>query len=119
MLSPQRFSLTPVPVQRKLLATLRSQWHDSILQALQKSKHNMSKLKTVSKYNVLYPYLCLLPEEEYVGIMLQVGPCPALAEPQGAWMAKGLLQSTVVLFGPAESGHKPAQVVRYTLCSLC
>lgn len=42
----------------------------------------MSKLKTVSGYNILYPYLCLLPDEEYVGIMLQVRPCPALAEPQ-------------------------------------
>ncbi|KFQ46686.1 hypothetical protein N333_04446, partial [Nestor notabilis] len=57
---------------RELLATLRSQWHDSVLQALQKSKHSMSKLKTASKYNVLYPYLCLLPEEEYVDIMLQM-----------------------------------------------
>ena len=42
----------------------------------------MSQLKTVSGYNILYPYLCVLPDEEYVGIMLQVGPCPALAEPQ-------------------------------------
>ncbi|NWH48693.1 RPOM protein, partial [Fregata magnificens] len=57
---------------RKLLATLRSQWHDSILQALQKSKRSMSKLKMVSGYNILYPYLCLLPDEEYVGIMLQI-----------------------------------------------
>ncbi|XP_065555980.1 DNA-directed RNA polymerase, mitochondrial isoform X1 [Lathamus discolor] len=65
--------LTPQAIKaRNLLATLRSQWHDSILQALQKSKHNMSKLKTASKYNMLYPYLCLLPEEEYVGIMLQM-----------------------------------------------
>ncbi|NXD70737.1 RPOM protein, partial [Eolophus roseicapillus] len=65
--------LTPQATKaRKLLATLRSQWHDSLLQALKKSKHSMAKLKTVSKYNVLYPYLCLLPEEEYVGIMLQM-----------------------------------------------
>lgn len=42
----------------------------------------MSKHKTVSGYNILYPYLCLLPDEEYVGIMLQVGPCPILTEPQ-------------------------------------
>ncbi|KAF1431823.1 DNA-directed RNA polymerase, mitochondrial, partial [Spheniscus magellanicus] len=65
--------LTPQAIKaRKLLATLRSQWHDSILQALQKSKHSMSKLKTVSGYNILYPYLCLMPDEEYVGIMLQI-----------------------------------------------
>ncbi|KAM6332267.1 DNA-directed RNA polymerase, mitochondrial isoform 2-T2 [Alca torda] len=65
--------LTPQAVKaRKLLDTLRSRWHDSILQALQKSKHSMSKLKTASGYNILYPYLCLLPDEEYVGIMLQI-----------------------------------------------
>ncbi|NWI24071.1 RPOM protein, partial [Sula dactylatra] len=65
--------LTPQAIKaRKLLATLRSRWHDSILQALQKSKHNMSKHKMVSGYNILYPYLCLLPDEEYVGIMLQI-----------------------------------------------
>ncbi|XP_033926596.1 DNA-directed RNA polymerase, mitochondrial isoform X1 [Melopsittacus undulatus] len=65
--------LTPQAIKaRKLLATLRSQWHDSILQALQKSKYTMSKLKTASKYNELYPYLCLMPGEEYVGIMLEV-----------------------------------------------
>ncbi|NXF52406.1 RPOM protein, partial [Oceanites oceanicus] len=64
--------LTPQAIKaRKLLASLRSQWHDSILQALQKSKRSMSKLK-MSGYNVLYPYLCLLPDEEYVGIMLQI-----------------------------------------------
>ncbi|NWQ85876.1 RPOM protein, partial [Burhinus bistriatus] len=65
--------LTPQAIKaRKLLATLRSRWHDSILKALQKSKHRMSKLKTASGYNILYPYLCLLPDEEYVDIMLQI-----------------------------------------------
>uniref|UniRef100_A0A8C0HM39 DNA-directed RNA polymerase n=1 Tax=Buteo japonicus TaxID=224669 RepID=A0A8C0HM39_9AVES len=69
-LTPQ--AIKAVKLGRKLLTTLRSRWHDSILQALQKSKHSMSKLKTVSGYNILYPYLCLLPDEEYVGIMLQI-----------------------------------------------
>ncbi|NXH68126.1 RPOM protein, partial [Hydrobates tethys] len=65
--------LTPQAIKaRKLLATLRSQWHASILQALKKSKHSMSKAKTASGYNILYPYLCLLPDEEYVAIMLQI-----------------------------------------------
>ncbi|NXL40006.1 RPOM protein, partial [Glaucidium brasilianum] len=65
--------LTPQAVKaRKLLDTLRPQWHDSILQALQKSKHNMSQLRMGVGYNILYPYLCLLPDEEYVAIMLQV-----------------------------------------------
>ncbi|NWR36462.1 RPOM protein, partial [Tachuris rubrigastra] len=57
---------------RELLGTLRSQWHDAILQALQKSRQSMAKARTLSKYNILYPYLCLLPDEEYVDIMLQV-----------------------------------------------
>ncbi|XP_065508325.1 DNA-directed RNA polymerase, mitochondrial [Caloenas nicobarica] len=57
---------------RKLLATLRCQWHDSLLQALQKSKRSMARLEMGSGYNTLYPYLCLLPDEEYVAIMLQI-----------------------------------------------
>ncbi|XP_025938080.1 DNA-directed RNA polymerase, mitochondrial [Apteryx rowi] len=65
--------LTPQAIKaRKLLATLRSQWHKSVLQSLRKSKHSMSKVNMMSGYNILYPYLCLLPDEEYVGIMLQV-----------------------------------------------
>ncbi|NXK53590.1 RPOM protein, partial [Chauna torquata] len=65
--------LTPKALKaRERLATLRSQWHSAILQALQKSKHNMSQVKTMSGYNILYPYLCLLPDEEYVGIMMQI-----------------------------------------------
>ncbi|NXI58912.1 RPOM protein, partial [Chloroceryle aenea] len=65
--------LTPQAIKaRKLLATLRSQWHSSILQALQKSKGSMSKLSATSGYNILYPYLCLLPDEEYVGIMMEI-----------------------------------------------
>ncbi|NXP08808.1 RPOM protein, partial [Thinocorus orbignyianus] len=77
--------LTPEAVKaRELLGTLRSQWHDSILQALRKSKHNMSKLKTASGYNTLYPYLCLLPDEEYVAIMLQI---LSTLSPQGESLA--------------------------------
>ncbi|NXT85379.1 RPOM protein, partial [Zapornia atra] len=77
--------LTPQAIQaRELLASLRSQWHDSLLQALEKSKRDMSKLKMTSGYNVLYPYLCLLPSEEYVGIMLQI---LSTLSPQGVSLA--------------------------------
>nr|XP_030112445.3 DNA-directed RNA polymerase, mitochondrial isoform X1 [Taeniopygia guttata] len=65
--------LTPQAIKaRELLGTLRSQWHDAILQALQNSKRSMARPKRLSKYNILYPYLCLLPDEEYVDIMMQV-----------------------------------------------
>ncbi|NXP23800.1 RPOM protein, partial [Scytalopus superciliaris] len=66
---------TPQAVKaRELLGTLRSQWHNAILQALKKSKQSMAKARsrTLSKYNILYPFLCLLPDEEYVDIMLEV-----------------------------------------------
>ncbi|KAF2987305.1 hypothetical protein EK904_012938 [Melospiza melodia maxima] len=65
--------LTPQAIKaRELLGTLRSQWRDAILQALHNSKRSMARPKRMSKYNVLYPYLCLLPDEEYVDIMLQI-----------------------------------------------
>ncbi|NXF11979.1 RPOM protein, partial [Smithornis capensis] len=65
--------LTPKAIKaRELLGTLRSQWHNAILQALQKWKHSVAKSKKRWKNSFLYPYLCLLPDEEYVGIMLQV-----------------------------------------------
>ncbi|NXO02392.1 RPOM protein, partial [Rhinopomastus cyanomelas] len=65
--------VTPQAIEaRKLLATLRSQWHDAVLRALRKSKRSKAKPCPGSGYNFLHPYLCLLPEEEYVSIMLQV-----------------------------------------------
>nr|XP_038025070.1 DNA-directed RNA polymerase, mitochondrial isoform X2 [Anas platyrhynchos] len=65
--------LTPQALRaRKQLAALRAQWRGAILQALQKAKHNMSQKRTMSGYNSLYPYLCLLPDEEYVDIMMQI-----------------------------------------------
>ncbi|NXR49090.1 RPOM protein, partial [Hippolais icterina] len=65
--------LTPQAIKaRELLGTLRSQWHDAILQALQNSKRSMARPKRMSKYSILYPYLCLLPDEEYVDIMMQI-----------------------------------------------
>lgn len=71
-------SLPSLSTQRELLATLRPQWHNALLHALQHSKRNMARPKRLSKYSILYPYLCLLPDEEYVEIMLQVRACPAL-----------------------------------------
>ncbi|XP_030919155.1 DNA-directed RNA polymerase, mitochondrial isoform X4 [Geospiza fortis] len=47
--------LTPQAIKaRELLGTLRSQWRDAILQALQNSKRSMARPKRLSKYNILY-----------------------------------------------------------------
>lgn len=62
----------------------------------------MAKLKMGLGYNTLYPYLCLLPDEEYVAIMLQVGPA----------RAGGLPLSTDVPLRAAESGHEPQGLPR-------
>ncbi|XP_030322045.1 DNA-directed RNA polymerase, mitochondrial [Calypte anna] len=65
--------LTPQAMRaRSVLSTLRSRWHGALLQALHKSKRSMAKLRNTSGYSTLYPYLCLLPDEEYVGIMMQI-----------------------------------------------
>lgn len=94
-------SLPSFSMQRELLGTLRSQWHDAILQSLQNSKRSMARLKRMSKYSVLYPYLCLLPDEEYVDIMMQVGACPALTAVGLDYQPWGC-QGTNVPLEPAE-----------------
>lgn len=114
--------LLPFLVQRKQLATLRAQWRGAILQALQKAKHNMSQKRMMSGYNSLYPYLCLLPDEEYVDIMMQVGACP---DPAETW-ERGLLglpQGSDVPVRAAESEHESQGLPRLLdvgpVCSLC
>ncbi|XP_065601949.1 DNA-directed RNA polymerase, mitochondrial isoform X1 [Cyrtonyx montezumae] len=65
--------LTPQAIKaRQQLAAFRSQWRDAILQALQESKDKMSQAKMMSRHSLIYPYLCVLPDEEYVDIMMQV-----------------------------------------------
>nr|XP_048686682.1 DNA-directed RNA polymerase, mitochondrial isoform X4 [Caretta caretta] len=54
---------------RELLTTLRSEWRKSLLQTLRESKIHMANRR--SWQMSLYPYLCLLEDEEYVDIMLQ------------------------------------------------
>lgn len=114
--------LLPFLVQRKQLAALRAQWRGAILQALQKAKHNMSQKRTMSGYNSLYPYLCLLPDEEYVDIMMQVGACPDPAETR-EWGLLGLPQGSDVPVRAAESEHESQGLPRLLdvgpVCSLC
>lgn len=114
--------LLPFLVQRKQLAALRAQWRGAILQALQKAKHNMSQKRAMSGYNSLYPYLCLLPDEEYVDIMMQVGACPDPAETR-EWGLLGLPQSSDIPVRAAESEHESQGLPRLLdvgpVCSLC
>uniref|UniRef100_A0A674IWT7 DNA-directed RNA polymerase n=1 Tax=Terrapene triunguis TaxID=2587831 RepID=A0A674IWT7_9SAUR len=62
--------LTEQASKRELLTTLRSEWRKSLLQTLQESKIHMANRR--SWQMSLYPYLCLLEDEEYVDIMLQI-----------------------------------------------
>ncbi|XP_060131317.1 DNA-directed RNA polymerase, mitochondrial [Zootoca vivipara] len=54
---------------RSLLSVLRSHWHASLLQSLQESKLHMAQRKS-GKLN-LYPFLCVLKDEEYVDILMR------------------------------------------------
>ncbi|XP_067414975.1 DNA-directed RNA polymerase, mitochondrial [Emydura macquarii macquarii] len=54
---------------RELLTALRSEWCKPLLQALRESKIRLENRKSCPTN--LYPYLCLLEDEDYVDIMLQ------------------------------------------------
>ncbi|KAJ8383543.1 hypothetical protein AAFF_G00219230, partial [Aldrovandia affinis] len=57
--------------QRGLLGELRSQWRTALLEALRVSKLLLANSDQHSWRMNLYPYLCLLEDQEYVDIMLQ------------------------------------------------
>ncbi|KAM4708014.1 DNA-directed RNA polymerase, mitochondrial [Discoglossus pictus] len=56
---------------RALLDTLRSNWEKALLNALRDSKNHLERISRKSRKMNLYPFLCLLEEEQYVDIMLQ------------------------------------------------
>ncbi|KAI1891708.1 hypothetical protein AGOR_G00146550 [Albula goreensis] len=56
---------------RDLLAGLRSHWRKALLEALRESKLLLANGDQRPWRMNLYPYLCLLEDEEYVDIMLQ------------------------------------------------
>ncbi|XP_019368695.1 PREDICTED: DNA-directed RNA polymerase, mitochondrial [Gavialis gangeticus] len=56
---------------QKHLASLCSQWQQSLLQGLQESRQHQAKNMKKAGPKALYPYLCLLKDKEYVEIMLQ------------------------------------------------
>ncbi|XP_005170579.2 DNA-directed RNA polymerase, mitochondrial [Danio rerio] len=56
---------------RELLAKQRKHWEKALLQALKDRKQMMSNNSQKSWNTCLYPYLCILDDQEYVDIMLQ------------------------------------------------
>ncbi|XP_066503775.1 DNA-directed RNA polymerase, mitochondrial [Hoplias malabaricus] len=56
---------------RKLLAEQRTHWQKTLLQALRESKLILGKSKLRNWKTDIYPFLCLLRDEDYVNIMLQ------------------------------------------------
>uniref|UniRef100_UPI00398F7099 DNA-directed RNA polymerase, mitochondrial isoform X2 n=1 Tax=Pristiophorus japonicus TaxID=55135 RepID=UPI00398F7099 len=56
---------------RKRLVDLRAKWQKSLLQAFRECKFHLAGDRSCSWRMNLYPYLCLLDEEEYVDIMVQ------------------------------------------------
>ncbi|CAI9552467.1 unnamed protein product [Staurois parvus] len=56
---------------RAVLASLRSVWGKTLLRALQDSKSQLAEISKRTLRINIYPYLCLLEDEQYVEIMLQ------------------------------------------------
>lgn len=56
---------------RTLLSELRTQWHKTLLEAFTENKRTLYKTSSNTYRLSLYPYLCLLKDEEYVDIMVQ------------------------------------------------
>uniref|UniRef100_A0A3P8UQT3 DNA-directed RNA polymerase n=1 Tax=Cynoglossus semilaevis TaxID=244447 RepID=A0A3P8UQT3_CYNSE len=54
---------------REHLNNLNNQWHKTLLKAFREKK--MILVKTSTKYQSLYPYLCLLEDKDYVNMMIQ------------------------------------------------
>lgn len=58
--------------QRKTLKTLREQWERELLRVLQQTKATTA-CQAHEGQPTLYPFLCLLSEEEFVSMLMQVG----------------------------------------------
>ncbi|XP_052603218.1 DNA-directed RNA polymerase, mitochondrial isoform X3 [Peromyscus californicus insignis] len=66
---------------RKTLKTLREQWERELLRVLQQTKATMA-CQAHEGQPTLYPFLCLLSEEEFVSMLMQVlKVLPAQGEP--------------------------------------
>uniref|UniRef100_A0A671LYK3 DNA-directed RNA polymerase n=1 Tax=Sinocyclocheilus anshuiensis TaxID=1608454 RepID=A0A671LYK3_9TELE len=56
---------------RELLATQRKHWAKALLQTLKEKKRIVSSNSQKSWSTCIYPYLCILDDQDYVNIMLQ------------------------------------------------
>ncbi|RXN20383.1 DNA-directed RNA mitochondrial [Labeo rohita] len=56
---------------RELLATQRKHWEKALLQTLKEKKRILSSNSQKSWSTCIYPYLCILDDQDYVNIMLQ------------------------------------------------
>ncbi|XP_043078990.1 DNA-directed RNA polymerase, mitochondrial [Puntigrus tetrazona] len=56
---------------RELLATQHKHWEKALLQALKEKKRILSSNGQKSWSTCIYPYLCILDDQDYVNIMLQ------------------------------------------------
>uniref|UniRef100_A0A8C2PPE7 DNA-directed RNA polymerase n=1 Tax=Cyprinus carpio TaxID=7962 RepID=A0A8C2PPE7_CYPCA len=56
---------------RELLATQRKHWEKALLHALKEKKRILSSNSQKSWSTCMYPYLCILDDQDYVNIMLQ------------------------------------------------
>ncbi|XP_067272004.1 DNA-directed RNA polymerase, mitochondrial [Pseudorasbora parva] len=56
---------------RELLATQRKHWEKALLQALREKKRTLSNNSQRSLSTCIYPFLCILEDQDYVNIMLQ------------------------------------------------
>ncbi|XP_052394383.1 DNA-directed RNA polymerase, mitochondrial isoform X1 [Carassius gibelio] len=56
---------------RELLATQRKHWEKALLHALKEKKRISSSNSQKSWSTCIYPYLCILDDQDYVNIMLQ------------------------------------------------
>uniref|UniRef100_A0A9J8BK01 DNA-directed RNA polymerase n=1 Tax=Cyprinus carpio carpio TaxID=630221 RepID=A0A9J8BK01_CYPCA len=66
----QKFGISSI-VNRELLATQRKHWEKALLQTLKEKKLILSSNSQKSWSTCIYPYLCILDDQDYVNIMLQ------------------------------------------------
>uniref|UniRef100_A0A671SGJ4 DNA-directed RNA polymerase n=1 Tax=Sinocyclocheilus anshuiensis TaxID=1608454 RepID=A0A671SGJ4_9TELE len=64
-------TITIDSVERELLATRRKHWEKALLHALKEKKRILSSKSQKSWSTCIYPYLCILDDQDYVNIMLQ------------------------------------------------